>query len=236
VNNPSFKPDHENRMMRVHYQRVVGKAGIDCAGGWVAVVNAADGYVFVQRFTYEADKAYPDDCSVEFWMHGTGEFAAWGKINKMSEDPEETPYFFESEIISPFATLQPGEDFTFHYDWYCAKIPLNSAVIQCSDVGVTCEPLVAESKDGQLSLNGKYGVFYRGYMRLRFFDNEKREISTSSIKTPVSPLQSLDLSEISGDIAGIEVPNQARTVAISIHNEKGQRIGDLSQAEIVRTK
>jgi hypothetical protein len=109
-------------------------------------------------------------------------------------------------------------------------------VIQCSDVGVTCEPLVAESKDGQLSLNGKYGVFYRGYMRLRFFDNEKREISTSSIKTPVSPLQSLDLSEISGDIAGIEVPNQARTVAISIHNEKGQRIGDLSQAEIVRTK
>jgi hypothetical protein len=29
VNSPTFKPDYESGMMRLHYQRMVGKVGID---------------------------------------------------------------------------------------------------------------------------------------------------------------------------------------------------------------
>ena len=56
---------------------------------------------------------------IEFWMHGIGEFVAWSKINRMFDDPKETPYFLESEILSPYAALKPDEDYMFHYEaWF----------------------------------------------------------------------------------------------------------------------
>ena len=56
VNNPSFQPDHEAGMLRVNYRRLVGKVGLDSAAGWVASMDATDGYVFVHRFTFEPEK------------------------------------------------------------------------------------------------------------------------------------------------------------------------------------
>ena len=234
VNNPSFKPDYENGIMRVHYQHLVGKVGIDSPGGWIANVNATEGYVFVERFGYESDKEYPDGSSVEVWLNGIGEFVAWGKINKTPENPEEIPYCVESEVISPYATLQPGEDFTYHYDWFCTKIPPNSAVIQCSNVGITCKSLVAELENGQLTLRGKYGVFYRGYVRLRFFDNKKLEIKTCPLKIPVTPLQPLELSKLCPQITDKQVPHRADIVAILVYNEKEQYIGELARTQIIK--
>ena len=108
----SYKPDYDKGMMRVHYQRRVGKIGIDSPGGWVATVDATDGYVFVHHFEFEPGKAYPDNSSVEIWMNGLGEFVAWGKVNGMPEDTRKNPYIFESEVISPFASLEPGQKYT----------------------------------------------------------------------------------------------------------------------------
>ena len=227
VNNPSYKPDYENGMMRVHYQHLVGKAGVDSPDGWVATVDATDGYAFVHRYTYEPDKAYPDDSSVEFWFNGMGEFAAWGKINKMGDKAEDIPYVLESEIISPFADLGPGDKFSFKYQWCSAKIPAGLPVVSCSNVGVTCKPLEAGINDGKLSLSGKFGVFYEGRLRVSVIDGNSKS-SLISEDTKVSPLVALELESVITQ-APVE---DAKVVVIDVIDGKGNKLGNLATAEI----
>ena len=235
VNNPSFKPDYENGMMRVHYRHLVGKAGVDSTAGWVATVDASEGCVFVHRFKYEPDKAYPDDSSVEFWMNGTGQFAAWGKINTQGERPEDIPFVLESEIISPYAQLEPGEDYTFSYKWCSARIPRNSHVVSCNDVGVTCRALVAKLKNRTLSLAGTYGVFYEGSIRISLIDAEDRQ-TTLLEAVPISPAEPLNMKQISATLEQSKMPPDAVSIAIDLINNNGKTLGRLAQTKITRNK
>ncbi|MHC4158281.1 MAG: DUF4380 domain-containing protein [Planctomycetota bacterium] len=230
VGHLSYKPEYENGMMRVHYDYRVGKIGMDSSAGWIATMDATDGYVFVHRFTYEPGRAYPDNASVEFWLNGPGEIAAWGReIEKM---PDDTAYLMESEVLSPFASLEPGESYTFRYDWYTAKVPPGSAVVTCSDIGVTCKPLSAMLCNGKVTLDGDFGIFYKGICRLVFLDRDGNEIKKASDKLPVTPLEPLILSKIKL-AEGIKVPENAARLAVYIYDTKGKSLGELARTEIL---
>jgi hypothetical protein len=205
VNNLSYKPDYENAMMRVHYQRKVGKIGLDSHAGW----------------------------SVEFWMNGLGELVEGDRIIKMPEDPKDNPYVFESEVLSPYAAIDPGESYTFHYDWYAAKISSGSAVVACNDIGITCKPLSAELRDGRLFLDGHYGIFYKGHIRLVLLDENDNEIKEVSGDLAVTPLHPLNLSELAKSAEGITAAENAARVAIYVYDAKGQFLGELAETEIL---
>lgn len=227
INNISYKPDYNNGMMRVHYQRRVGKIGIDSSAGWVATVDATDGYIFVHRFLYEPHKEYPDNSSVEIWMNGLGEFVAWGKVNQMPEDTKSNPYNFESELISPYASLEPGQEYTYHYEWYSAKIPSGLGIVDCSDIGVVCEALAAVRKGHNLNITGKFGVFYEGTLKASAFDKDGKKIKDLASGIKASPHESVDLNlnfENFPDLSKIE----AISVLLLDRNEK--HIGELSNA------
>ena len=119
--NPSFQPDPQRGLMRVQYQYKVGKIGLDSLAGWVATVNGESGAVFVQRFVFEPKKEYPDGSSVEFWLNGAGKIHAYNRDMVMPADAAENPYVFESEVLSPFAQLEPGQSYTWRYDWYATQ-------------------------------------------------------------------------------------------------------------------
>jgi hypothetical protein len=226
VNNMSYQPDYDNEMMRVQYQRRVGKIGIDSPAGWVATVDATDGYVFVHRFQYEPDKAYPDNSSVEIWMNGLGEFVAWGKVNQMPEDTKDNPYNFESEVISPFATLEPGQEYTYHYQWYTAKIPAKVGIVDCTDAGVVCEPLVAKVKEKTLTITGKFGVFYEGSLGVHYLDAAGNNIHTESIIQQVSPLKASVLSHT------LRVIENTASVSLHLYDKTGRDVGQLAGASL----
>jgi hypothetical protein len=231
VGHLSYKPDYENKMMRVNYDYHVGKIGMDSSGGWIATLDATDGYVFVHRFGYEAGRAYPDNASVEFWLNGPGELAAWGReIEKM---PDDTAYLMESEVLSPFASLEPGESYTFRYDWYSAKVPAGSAVASCSDIGVTCKALSAEVCGGKLKVGGDFGVFYKGYCRVVFLDEDGKEVAKVPRKLSVTPLEPLVLSEVKS-AKDISVPEGAVKLCVNLYNAKGKFIGELGKTAIIR--
>jgi len=233
ANNPTFKPDYENAMMHLHYQRMVGKVGIDSPAGWVATINGETGHVFVQRFAYESDKAYPDDASVEFWSHGPGDFFAWGKINSLSPDPEETPYIWESEILSPYAYLAPGEQYTYHYDWYSAKVAPGEQVLTCNDVGVICEKLTATVQDGRLRVKGQFGVFHRGYLTAILSDAVGNRTELRTVKIAISSLNALYVSGMNQALKGIPLPPKADTLELITYSDHGKVMGKLTQAKIV---
>jgi hypothetical protein len=119
--NPAWMPDSERDIFRGRYNYVVGKAGIDSPGGWLASVDGRTGHVLVQRYNFFPGKKYPDDCSVEFWINGAGSFIAGKALIQNEPDPEKTPAYLEMEILSPIVTLAPGQSYTFKTAWKAMK-------------------------------------------------------------------------------------------------------------------
>jgi hypothetical protein len=230
----SYKPDYEKGMMRVKYEHRVGKIGMDSSAGWVATLDGTEGCVFVHRFTYEPGMEYPDDASVEVWMNGLGELVAWkNEVIGMPESLKDNPYALESEILSPYAALAPGESYTFEYDWYAAKVPAGSGVAWCNDIGVICKPLEARLGGGRLILAGDYGVFYKGYIRVGLLDWSGRQIKDISGKVEVTPLEAVVISKIVKAVEGSSIPEDAAEAAIYIYSPKGELLGELDRCRIL---
>jgi hypothetical protein len=226
VNNPSFRVDPATQMFSANYKRVVGKVGLDNSAGWVAVVDGTAGYVFVERFTHFPDKKYPDQASVEFWMNGAGQIVCGDKIVDCKDDPAETPYLVESEILSPFAELKPAESYSFRLDWFAARIGGNYPVLACTPVGVTCEPFTARAADGKVRLAGRFGVFYVAQAALVALDGDGKDLETIDLKLPVSPLEALVLEKDE------PLPAKAASVRLVLRDSAGKEIGELARTPI----
>ena len=223
---PSFSVDEKRGLVKVDYLYKVGKIGVDSHAGWVATVDGRRGDVFVQRFTFESDKAYPDESSVEFWHNGVGRIYAYNKWLEMGETPAENPYVFESEILSPFAQLQPGERCTWAYDWYACRIGGDHPVVDCNDTAVVSAPLTIQRDGRGLRVTGRFGVFSRGRMGLEITDAESRVLQTRSLDQDVTPLVAIVLDE------PIKLPASAARIALVLHAPTGSRIGPIASAQI----
>ena len=209
-------------MVVTHYERKMGKIGVDSAAGWIATVHGTAGYALVQRFAYHPDKEYPDNASVEIWLHGPyGPKAA-------QTDPKTFPYFLESELLSPFAQLDPGDSYTFGCDWYAVAIGGDYPILACTDAGVVCEPFQAVLKGNELSLTGRFGIFWQGTATLVFLDAEGRRFAQVPFKRSVSPLAPLTLAD-----KRPSPPKGACTVTLTVIGTSGQNCGNLASASIV---
>jgi hypothetical protein len=177
VNNPQWQAD--NNMVVIHYKHHVGKVVLDSDAGWVATVNGETGNVFVQKFEYAHNEAYPDNASVEVWTQGLGSFYAWGKINTMPDDLNENPYLVECETISQFANLIPGEKFNYRYQWYTTNIGGDFPVVDVKN-----RVLVSELNYVNKRVKGRLASFSEGIVRVIDDGELLEEFSIS----PVEPL------------------------------------------------
>ena len=225
-NNPSFQPDAARGLMRVQYQYKVGKIGIDSPAGWAATVNGENGAVLVQRFVFEPNKKYPDDSSVEFWLNGVGRIHAYNKDLEMAANAAENPYVFESELLSPFAQLEPGQSYTWRYDWYATNIGGDFPVLDCAASGVVAQPLRAETDGSQTRLTGRFGVFAPGSLRVEFADARDVLLATRDLQLEVSPLHPLVLD------TRVAVPANAASVKLLWRGTDGKSHGQLAMADL----
>lgn len=187
--NPSFQADAVAGMMKVNYQYRVGKIGMDSDAGWIATVDGESGLAFIHRFVFEADKAYPDGSSVEFWLNGVGSIHAYNEDMVFPADSAENPYVFESEVLSPYARLEPGESYTYKYEWLSTNVGGDYPVVDCGDAGVVCEPLAVSRKGDKLLLTGRFGVFAPGRLRVSLYDSGGGKILSHVVKRKASPLK-----------------------------------------------
>ncbi|MCP4614118.1 MAG: DUF4380 domain-containing protein [Planctomycetes bacterium] len=224
--NPSFQPDYENNMMKVNYQYRVGKIGMDSDGGWVATVDGQTGNVFVHRFVYEPEKEYPDGSSVEFWHNGIGSIFAYNETMVMSDNPKENAYVFESEVLSPFAKLEPGESYSFNYEWFSTQIGGDFPVVDCTPTGVVCQPLQASKTAKGIQLQGRLGVFYKGDLVVKYLNASGEIIDAETVLEKVSPLTGVVLSHEVKAIDG------ATLVAFHLYDKNGRDIGRLAELSL----
>jgi hypothetical protein len=226
--NPEFPLNPQEGLLKLHYQWVVGKVGLDSDAGWLANVDGFTGYLFVQSFDFVPGGSYPDDSSVEVWTNGIGTIHAWGREERMKENSRENPYIVESELVSPFADLTPGERSNFQYDWFSANIGGNYPVLACSKYGCICEQFKAERNGRLVHLNGRFGIFHDGKAAVEWSDSQGRALGGSQLLNRVSPLKPFLLENVP-----VQVPLNAKTAHLVLYGLKDQRIGQIAQAVIL---
>jgi hypothetical protein len=214
--------------MHVQYQYKVGKIGLDSPAGWVATVNGESGAVFVQRFVFEAKKDYPDGSSVEFWLNGVGQIHAYNRDIAMTANAAENPYVLESEVLSPFAELRPGQNYTWRYDWLACNIGGDFPVLDCTDVGVVAEPLVATRAGNDLRLQGRFGLFAPGHLEAVVQDARGLPVARQQSPTAVTPLEPAVVR------LTLNVPTEATNVVLMLVGADGTPLGELARSSIRR--
>lgn len=199
---PQWKGEVSEGISAVQYLHHGGKIGADSDGGWVCYVDEKEGYAYVKTFEYFPGKAYPDSgASLEV-------FTSSG-----------LPYI-EVEVLSPLVELPPGGSYTFVEDWYATKC--KGPILRANEAGVARRKLEAKVKGGEVSLEGEYGVFYRGRVDV-IFEGKKRKV-VGSYK--VSPLETFLLE------GGFSPPSGAGRVVLELYDRGGRRVGILDSARV----
>lgn len=145
----------------------------------------------------------------------------------MSRDPVENPYIVESEVLSPFAELQPGKESHFAYNWYSANVGGDYPVLACTEAGCTCEPLLVNRSGANVTLRGRFGVFYTGYATLEFVDAQGRLLAARNLGKAVSPLNALVL-----DGMRINAPAHAAHVRLGVRTAGSHDSLPIAEANI----
>jgi hypothetical protein len=178
---PSYQIMHGGRMLRVHYLYRVCKAAADSNAGWYAVINGQKNIGLIENFKYFPEQEYPDGASVETWNDGPGTISRGPFDQTLADDPKKTPYFLESEVMSPYATLEPGEEYSFPVYWSPTRIT-NPVRGEPSPAGVASESLSAQAEGSSVHLKGVFGVFVPGTLEANFYSVMGEELGRVSLQ------------------------------------------------------
>jgi len=221
VKHPSYQVIDGGRMLRIHYLYRVGKVAADSDAGWYAVVNGQKNICLVESFKHFPDLEYPDHASVESWNDGPGTISRGPFDQTLLDDPKKTPYFLESEVLSPFATLDPGEQYEFSVHWSPTRAP--NPLHGAGWGGAISEPLAASVHGGEVSLQGVFGVFVPGTLEAVFYSNMGEELRRETLEA-VDPREVVRLDK------SVPLPADAFRVSIRVLDADGQNRGFLGNA------
>jgi Domain of unknown function (DUF4380) len=218
VRNPSYQAIDNGRMLRIHYQYHVGKVAADASAGWYAVENGQKNISLLETFKYFPDQPYPDDASVESWNDGPGTISRGPFFQTLPDDPKKTPYFLETEVISPYATLDPGEQYEFTVNWAPTRAP--NPVRNAVWAGIISQPFSAQVSGDQVALKGVFGVFVPGTIEAVFYSAMGEELAHTTLE-PVDPREVVRLDK------SVPLPSEAFRVSLRVVGSKGENCGFL---------
>lgn len=216
---PSYQVVEDGRILQIHYLYRVCKAAADSSAGWYAVVNGQKNIGLVENFKYFPGEEYPDGASVEQWNDGPGTISRGPFDQILPDDPQKTPYFLESEGMSPYARLQPGEEYSYPIYWSPTRVP-NPILTEPTSGGVVSEPLAAKLDGSMVTLTGTFGVFAPGTLQAEFFGVMGEELGQVTLQT-VDPREVVRLQKT------VACPAEAFRVSISARDRDGENRGFL---------
>ncbi len=198
---PQWKSDIALGVSAVQYLHHGGKIGADSDGGWICYVDRKDGYAYAKRFAYFKEGTYPDNgASVEVYTSPG------------------LPYL-EVEVLSPLVDLAPEESYTFVEDWYAARC--EGPILEVNNAGVIRKRITVETLQDSIRVNGIYGVFYQGEIKVVFKNVNEEEIIDSGKSYPVSPSVQFLLDD------NCSMPQETRQVELQLCDALGKFVGTL---------
>ncbi len=218
VRNPSYQAIDNGKMLRIHYRYQVGKVAADSSAGWYAVENGQKNISLLETFKYFPNKPYPDDASVESWNDGPGTISRGSFFQTLTNNPAETPYFLETEVISPYATLDPGQQYEFTVHWAPTRSP--NPIRNAVWAGVISQPFSARVSGDQIALKGVFGVFVPGSLEAVFYGAVGQELTRTTLQ-PVDPRKIVRLDQ------SVPLPAKAFRVSLRVMDAQGRNCGFL---------
>ncbi len=218
---PSYEVIDGGRTLQIHYLYRVGKIAADSDRGWYAVVNGQKNICFVESFKYFPNEPYPDNASVESWNDGPGTISRGPFDQTLPDDPKKTPYFFESEALSPYATLNPGEEYAFTIHWAPTRAP--NPIRDAVWAGAISEPLSAKVSARLVTLRGTFGVFTPGTLEAIFYSKLGEELARETV-------QSVDPREVVRLEKTLPFPADTFRVSLLLRGGDGENRGSLGNA------
>jgi hypothetical protein len=216
---PSYEVLAGGRMLRVHYLYWVCKAAADSNAGWYGVVNGQKNIGLVENFKYFPDQEYPDGASVQTWNDGPGTISRGPFNQTLADDLKKTPYFLESEGMSPYATLGPGEEYSYPIYWSPTRVP-NPLSGDPTSGGVASEPLTGKLNGTTVTLKGTFGVFTPGTLQADFFSAMGEDLGHVTLQT-VDPREVVRLEKT------VPCPANAFRVSLTARDRDGENRGFL---------
>jgi hypothetical protein len=215
---PSYQRTDDGKMLRIHYLYRVAKVAADASAGWYAVVNGQTNIAYVENFEYFPGLDYPDGASIESWNNGAGVISRGPWDQTLADDPKKTPYIFESEGMSPYAVLDPGQEYSYPIYWSPTRVtnPIRDTVW----AGVISKPLSAQKDNAGVHLKGVFGVFTPGTLDAAFYSAMGEELGHEVLQ-PVDPREVVLLDKT------LALPANAFRVSICVRDGDGENRGYL---------
>ena len=189
-----------DNLLQVTYQGQKGRLGTISEAGWVAHVDEAHEYTFVQRFEPTKLGDYPEQSSTV-----TVQTAA-------------DPAALVLGLYSPTRSLRPGDSYDLVTDWYAARV--GGPIVEAGEVAALQQPLKLDRADGKLKLTGVLGVFVPGSLAFILQDESGAAIG-QPVTLKVSPAEVVKLSQALADEA------TAKTLVVELQNETGTPLGEI---------
>ena len=218
VRNPSYQAIDNGHMLRIHYAYRVGKVAADSNAGWYAVENGQKDISLVESFKYFPNRPYPDNASVESWNNGPGTISRGPFFQSYPDNPEKTPYILETEVVSPYATLDPGQQYEFTVHWAPTRAP--NPVQNAVWAGVISQPFSAQISGDQVTLKGVFGVFVPGTIEATFYGTMGEELAHTTLEA-VDPRKVVRLDKT------VPLPSDAFRVSLRVVDAQGENHGFL---------
>ncbi len=221
---PSYERMPDEDMLRIRYLYRAGKVGADSDRGWCAVANGQKNIALIETFKYFQGAEYPDGASVECWNNGSGRISRPSFEQTLPDNPESMPYILESEVLSPYATLEPGEDYSFTVSWLPTSIrnPIRDVVW----AGAINKPLCGVRQSQSIVLTGEFGVFAPGTATVVFYNAVGEEVGREVLQ-PVDPRAVFQLEK------SVPLPREAMRASVLVSDEDGENIGVLGNAILI---
>jgi len=197
-----------DNLLQVSCQGQAAKVGADSQAGWLAYLDEAHDFGFVQRFQISKLATYPEQDSTVL-LEVSGEQS-----------------YMQTGLCGPSRSLRPGESYDLQLDWYATRVggPLASV----GEVAAIQKPLKVERADGKTKLTGVLGVFMPGNLALTLQDAEGKAIGQPTT-LKVSPAEVVKLDQ------ALPEETKAKQLVVELQNASGTPLGEIAKLSLAVT-
>jgi hypothetical protein len=210
-------------LLAAKFEPRLARLGLAAADGWLAMLDTAHNYCFVQRFTAVNGARYPDRLPAAFWFNGPGELNLNGKLFLNPECATPVPPYLETQIFSPLVALDPGQDYHFQIDWYATRCP--APLVSFTPAGVIHQPVRLSKSEPLYQLSGVLGVFFQGHLEAVIKAKDGSILSRENLGA-VDPRRVCILDQT------LDLPDPARKLHLILLDEDQTHRGTLAELEI----
>jgi hypothetical protein len=204
--------DLPNNVLEITYNGKPLKIISDADQHWIGAVDQHTGWTYIKKFEGGGRGRYIED---EGPM----------RITASAYDPIRQRAVVNLELLTSFERIKTRKKIRQKAHWYATVC--NGPILEVNSVGAVCQKLSMKADKKYYDLNGRFGVFYRGFARLVILNRDDEVLFTGSTM-PIDPREEFVVS------AALPVDDDADMIKLKVYDYQNRFVGNLAEVRIPR--